>query len=287
MAGAGRPLRQPQEIDRRPLIRQCGGVRIALGLIIILATSSRGFAQSVDLTLFLGRAYPVFDERLRFAPSLPALPRVSVTEQGQLDIVTEGQAVFGAALGVDFGVLGIEGRLDATDVGFRVTGTRYELFATAPVTTREGSITIGAGRLEADRFGLLSINARIRTPGTVAFVASGGLSFLSGVAIEGSLPVAVELGNTMVSGGNARLHLIAAPDEPEHRWGINGGAGLRIGGRHVALMADARVFYFREFELRFAALEGPDLLNAVVTGISVVRFEPVLVNAQAGIVFRF
>jgi hypothetical protein len=255
--------------------------------VILAATSNRVFAQSVDLTLFLGRAYPTFDERLRFAPSLPALPRVSVTEQGRLEIVAEGEAVFGAALGIDFGVLGIEGRFDATDMGVRVSGTRYELIATAPVITREGSITIGAGRLEADRFGLLSLNARIRTPGRVAFLASGGLSYLSGVNIEGSLPVAVELVNAPASRGNARLQLVAAPDEPEHRWGINGGAGLRIGGRHVALMAEARVFYFRDFELRFAALEGPDLLNAVVTGMSAVSFEPVLVNAQAGLVFRF
>ena len=260
---------------------------LALVVIALMTTSGRALAQGVDVTLFLGRAYPVYDERLHFAPSLPALPRVSVTEQGQLGIVAEGERVFGAALAVDFGVFGIEGRYDATDIGFRINGTRYELMATAPVPVREGSVSIGAGRLDADRLTLLSINARIRTPGTVAFVASGGLSYLNDVTIEGFLPVAVELATVPPVSADARLRLIAVPDAKEHRWGLNGGAGLRIGGRHVALMAEARVFYFREFELRLAVVEGPDLLDAILTGIDIVHFEPVVANAQAGIVFRF
>jgi hypothetical protein len=260
----------------------------ALVVIALMTMSERALAQSVDVTLFLGRAYPVYDERLRFAPSLPALPRVSVTEQGQLEIVTEGEGVFGAALAVDVGVFGIEGRYDATDIGFRINGTRYELMATAPVPVREGSVSIGPGRLDAERLALLSINARIRTPGTVAFVASGGVSYLNDVTIEGSLPVAVELSTVPpVSAADARLRLLAVPGEKAHRWGLNGGAGLRIGGRRVALMAEARVFYFREFELRLAAVEGPDLLNAILTGIDIVHFEPVIANAQTGIVFRF
>jgi hypothetical protein len=34
------------------------------------------------------------------------------------------------------------------------------------------------------------------------------------------------------------------PGESEQRLGLNGGAGLRIGGSRVALMAEVRVFYF-------------------------------------------
>ena len=70
--------------------------------------------------------------------------------------------------GVDFGVFGIEGRYDTTDIGFRINGTRYELMARTPVPVREGSVSLGAGRLDADRLALLSINARIRTSATAS-----------------------------------------------------------------------------------------------------------------------
>jgi hypothetical protein len=265
-----------------------GPMRPILAMLALLVTTVQpANAQGLDLTLFLGRAYPVYDERLQFAPSLPALPRVSVTETGQLTITTKGGPVFGAALAFELGIVGIEGRLDATDIRFAVNGTRYDLFATAPILARIGSISIGEGRFAADRLNLVSLNVRLRTPGPIAVVASGGLSYLPGVSIEGTLPVAVETANApSPSGVDARLRLIATPGEPEHRWGLNGGAGVRIGGRRVALMVEARAFYFREFQLRFATA-GPDLLSAVVTGISPVRFEPVIVNAQGGVVFRF
>lgn len=242
----------------------------------------------MDLTVFVGRAYPVYEERLRFAASLPALPRTSVRESGPLEIQTDGGAVFGGALAVEFGVVAIEGRLDMTDVGFEVSGTRYDLVATAPATVSIGSITIADGRFDADRLKLWSANVRLRTPGRIALVASGGLSYLPAITIQGTLPVTVEapgvLGPATV---NASLRLVGTPAETEHHWGVNGGAGFRIGSARVALLAEVRAFYFREFELRFASPEGPDLLNAVLGGIAPVRFEPVIVNGQVGVVFRF
>ncbi len=67
---------------------------------------------------------------------------------------------------------------------------------------------------------------------------------------------------------------------------MNGGAGLRIGGR-VALIGEVRVFYFREYELRFAAEDGFQILDELLDGLAPVRFHPVFVNAQAGVTFKF
>lgn len=252
------------------------------------ATADTVHAQGVDLTFFVGRAFPIYEERLRFAASLPALPRTSVRESGPLEIHTEGGAVFGGALAVEFGLIAIEGRLDWTNVAFAVTGTRYELVATAPFTVPIGAITIAPGQFDADPLKLWSANVRLRTPGTVALVASGGISYLPGITIQGTVPVSIEapglIGPATV---NADLRLVGAPAEAEHHWGINGGVGLRVGGPRVSLLAEARAFYFREFVLRVAAPEAPDLLNAVLSGIDPVRFEPVIVNGQVGVVFRF
>src|SRR5688572_32400179 len=67
------------------------------------------------------------------------------------------------------------------------------------------------------------------------------------------------------------------PGQSDHRWGVNGGAGLRIGGR-VALVGEVRVFYFREYELRFEAEDGFDILEELLAGLAPVRFEPVFIN---------
>ena len=67
---------------------------------------------------------------------------------------------------------------------------------------------------------------------------------------------------------------------------VNGGAGLRIGGR-VALMAEVRGFYFREFDLRLTRVNGPDLIDDLLAGVDAIGFRPVFVNAQVGLAFKF
>jgi hypothetical protein len=255
---------------------------------LLLGSSARAEAQGFDLTFFVGRAFPTYDERLTLRPSTPTLPGVDITVEGSPLIEADGGPVFGAALAYEFGVLGIEGRLDATDVSLAITGARYNLRGTRPpFDGLTASITISDGQLDADRIPLLSVNARIRTPGSVALVASGGLTYLSSISVTGSIPVRLEIpGIPLPPSFAPRLTLRAVPGQSEHRWGVNGGAGLRIGGR-VALMGEVRVFYFREYELRFEAGEGLEFLDELLAGLASVRFDPVFVNAQVGVTFKF
>ena len=151
-----------------------------------------------------------------------------------------------------------------------------------------GSVTVGDGHFDADRFQLLSINARLRTPGPICLVVSGGLSYLPNVTITGSVPLTAEVaGFPIISGLAPRLRLEVAPGESEHRFGVNGGAGLRIGSSRVAFMGEVRVFYFREYELRFNVADDLAIVGDLLEGLDPVRFEPIIVNAQAGLVFRF
>lgn len=242
-----------------------------------------------DLTIFLGRAFPTFDERLVLRPSIPSLPEVDVTVDRIPELRTDGGPVFGVALAVEAGVLGIEGRVDATDVGFDFTGARYELRATTPpFQGLAGSAELGDGRFDVERLYLLSLNLRLRTPGPVGLVASGGLSYLPEVSISGTVPTSIQIaGVPSLPILAPPLQLTAAPDESSHRFGVNGGAGLRIGGDRIALMAEARVFYFREYELRFGVGGAPAVIDDLLSSIDPVGFEPVIVNAQAGLVIRF
>jgi hypothetical protein len=262
--------------------------RAVCAVSVLLGIGGRAEAQGVDLTFFLGRAFPIYDERLTLRPSSPTVPGVDISVVGSPLIEADGGPVFGGALAFEFGVLGIEGRLDATEVGLAFTGARYNLRGTQPpFEGLTASITVSDGKFEADRIPLLSVNARLRTPGPVALVVSGGLSYLSDVSLTGSIPLRLEVpGIPSPPAFDPKLTLVAVPGQSDHRWGVNGGAGLRIGGR-VALVGEVRVFYFREYELRFKAENGSNILDELLAGLAPVRFDPVFVNAQAGVTFRF
>lgn len=253
-----------------------------------LALPSSARAQGGDITLFVGRAFPTYDERLTLRPAAPSIPGLDVTVAGDPAIRADGGLVFGGAVAFELGVLGIEGRLDATDVGFDVRGARYDVRVTQPpfqgVT---GSVTVGDGRLDADRLYLLSGNVRLRTPGSTGLVVSGGVSLLPDITISGSVPFAMQIGGVAVPGIEPRLRLRAAPGESGRRLGLNGGAGVRIGGSRTALLIEARAFYFREYELRFDGEGVPELLQPLVNDLGPVRFDPVIVNVQAGLMIRF
>jgi hypothetical protein len=257
-------------------------------LVANLVCAKTVFAQGVDFTFFLGKAFPVYDERLTLRASVPSLPGLEVTSSDALEIRTDGGPVFGGAVAFEFGVLAIEGRMDATEIGFDLSAARFDLRATQPpFTGLTGSLTVGPGRFDVDRLYLLSGNLRLRTPGPLGLVASGGVSLLPDISITGTVPLSVQIaGIPHVPGLEPRVRLVAAPGESEHRVGLNGGVGLRIGGR-VALMGEARVFYFREHELRFDIDGAPEFVEAFLDSLDTVRFEPIIVNAQVGLVVKF
>ena len=91
-------------------------LRVWCAVVVLIGTAVGAAAQSVDLTLFAGKAFPIYDERLTFRPSTPSVPGVDISVDGSPVITADGGAVFGGALAFEFGVLGIEGRLDATEV---------------------------------------------------------------------------------------------------------------------------------------------------------------------------
>jgi hypothetical protein len=254
---------------------------------LLVINASNVSAQGGDVTVFLGGAYPVYDERLTFRLATPALPGVDVDVDGSPAVAADGGLVFGGALTFEFGVFGIEGRLDATDVGFDITGARFNLRgARPPFEGATGVITIGDGESDKERLYLLSINGRLRTPGTVGIFVSGGLSYLPQIEISGSVPVSVQIGGFPAL-DNEALRLSVVRGDAEDRWGFNGGGGIRIGAGRVGFIAEARVFYFREFELNFSVDESFPQLNLFLEGLDPVGFNPIIVNAQAGLLFRF
>jgi hypothetical protein len=261
---------------------------VSCAVVAVLGHVGPAAAQGFDVTVFVGRAFPIYDERLTLRPPAPTVPGVDITVVGSPLIEADGGPVFGGALAFEWGIFGIEGRLDATNAGLELTGARYDLRGTQPpLEGLTASITVSDGRFDADPIMLLSANARIRSPGPVALVASGGLSYLPDLTVTGTLPLRVEIpGIPIPPDFDPRLTLRAVPGQSDHRWGVNGGAGLRIGGR-VALMGEVRIFYFKEHELRFDVQNDFGVLDELLASLEPVRFDPVFVNAQVGVTFKF
>jgi len=256
---------------------------------LVLAAPSTGAAQHLDVTVFAGAAFPVLDGQLVLrAPGTPTLPGFEITQVGTPELRTDGGPVYGAAVALEFGVLAIEGRLDATNVGFDVRGARYDLRATQPpLQGLTASLAVGNGRLDVQRLNLVSVNLRLRTPGPIGLIASGGLSYLPDIEVTGLVPLDVQInGEPVLPTFQPGLTLVATPEQAGNRWGFNAGAGIRVGGR-IAFVAEARLFYFGDYELRFVVDEPLPFVPELADSISTFRFEPVFLNAQAGVVFRF
>jgi hypothetical protein len=256
---------------------------LAVATLSLVATPGTADADW-DLSLFLGRAYPTFEDRFVIRlPSPSPVPGLDIQPRGIPELRADGGAVFGGALAWEAGVFGIEGRLDVTDVELKFTGARYDLEFNPPIAgVSSGNVTLADARIEVDRLRLWSLNVRLRTPGSVSVFASGGLSYLPAFEITGDIPVTFQLGG-LQGLTQPRLVLGVAPGQSSHRFGVNGGAGLRMAGR-VGVFAEARVFYFENYEL--SVLPDAPLIEDVFN-IDPVRFEPVIVNAAVGLIFRF
>jgi hypothetical protein len=258
---------------------------IPLLAVVLLAATPRPAGAGWDLMLFLGRAFPTLEERLTFNVPAPTFPGVDVTTIGSPVLTPEGGLTLGGALTIEAGVVGLEARLDSVALGFDFSGVRYELTGVAPPATGiTGSLTLADGQFEVDRLNLLSVNLRLRTPGPVGITVSGGMSFLPRFDVSGSVPIEVVLGPF---GQSVAIGLVIAPEESRHRFGVNAGGGLRFGGSRVALAAEGRVFYFGDYQLTIVSADANPLLDDLLAGFDPVRFRPVIVTAQAGLLFRF
>lgn len=259
-------------------------VRFLMLIALVAAIAQPAFAQGGDVTIFAGYAFPTYSETFTSPlPSIPTLPGIELTPDGDFVLEARGGLVFAGAAAFELGgFFALEGRLDSTGIELQSSGVRYTINGGG----LGGSISLGAGDIPVDRLNMLSLNIRLRTPGPVAFYASGGLSYLPSFSIGGSIPLVVEIPGLPIPAIEVPVSFRVAPTESSYRFGVNAGAGLRFPiAPKVSLVAEGRVFYFRDYEL---VAEVPDLPVLGDPGdFRIVTFEPVVVNAIGGIAIRF
>jgi hypothetical protein len=261
---------------------------------LVLASTSLLHAEGWDLTFYGGASLPRYEQTLRFGlPRLQTLPDVSVVPRGDLVLDAKSGTVFGGALSRRLlGPLALEARVDTASVKLETAGAGYDLSARIPfLPPVEGSLSVGAGTFPLKRFTILSLDARLQTGGPISLFLSGGVSYLPRLESEGTISATLALpGVSGVPTLDGDLRLVASPTQSQHSFGANAGAGLRIRlGRNVALMGEARVFGFREYQLAFSLATKPSLpiLDEAVAGLETVRFNPVYFHAAAGLTLSF
>ena len=257
---------------------------LALGLAVFMLSPSHALAQGVDITIFGGYAYPTYSQQFVFdTPAIPSLPGIGIRPEGGLVLDAKGGPVFGAAAAFELGgFLGIEGRFDSTAIELDSSGARYDVGGLG----LSGAITIGEGPIPVDRLNLVSLNLRFRTPGAVSFSLSGGLSYLPSFVVGGSIPLRIEIAGSALPDTEIPLRFAVAPTDSEHRFGLNGGVGLRVQvAPRVSIVGAVRGVYFKQYEL--VVESGDPILGGLAGSFDTIRFDPIIVNGVAGVSFSF
>lgn len=268
--------------------------RIVAIAVVLTARAPVLHADGWDLTLYGGVSLPRYEQTFRFGlPNLPNLPNITVTSKGDLVLDAKGGPVFGGALGRKLaGPLGIEARVDTATVKLETQGAAYGLSARIPpLPPVDGSLSFSSGTFELNRFTVLSLNARLQSGGPVSLFLSGGVSYLPKLESNGTISATLDVpGLPNIPALTGQLRLVATPTQSQHSFGGNVGAGLRVHlGGNVALMGEARIFGFHEYELAFSLATTPSvpILDEAVAGLQKVRFDPVYFHAAAGITVSF
>ena len=272
-------------------------------VVLTLAACLVGSGARADweVTVQGGPTFPFYDQSFEFDPGPLAGPFGQViSQEGVYRLEGQGGISLGAALAFHpHSALGVELRLDTADVDVRTGGVSYRLRVAVPPfgnITTDVAFTEGEGDLE--RLLPVSLNLRVRSPGTTRVTVSGGVSYLPSFRFVIRQPIAASLGGApLVEIAEILLPAEARPEqEGDGRWGINGGIGLqhRIGTR-VQVQAEGRYFHFQRQTLYWGQPQGTgaltpvqdELVRQITARLDPVRFNPTFFQATAGVSLSF
>jgi hypothetical protein len=278
--------------------------------VALCAVASPLAAGEFEASLFAGYTYPFYSQTFTYDPGpvdIP-IPNLTVQQTGTFSIDAKGGlSIGGSATYFLADAVGIELRLDTANINADPKPATYRVRAEVPplpaVTT---NLDLGAGTVDVDTLKPISLNLRLRTPGPVRFIASGGISYLPtfGVRVSQTLGLGVTTVNLQTQrlevGTLAFRAVIDPATNPDpalqsnSRWGLNAGAGFQFGGERASLVVEARYFHFPEREVAWEKDDSRPLsaveqllLTAVQNRLPSLRFEPNFVQATAGISIRF
>lgn len=271
-------------------------------LAVALALTAHARAGEWEAAALIGPSFPFYEQTFEYDPGPLAAPFPGATVEQRDIFRLDGRGGLDVAAVVAYQArdwIGVEARLDTADVSVRTEGARYVVRAsqTPPI-----HVDFGGGEVDLDRLRPVSLNLRVRKPGRVALLASGGVSYLPSFRFE--VRQGVGIGITALGGVGPALNVAqvtlgaeALPaQEGEGRWGANVGAGVQHRrGARLLLSVEGRYFHFQRQTLGWGRPESvsplPALQQEIVRQISEslepVRFTPAFFQATAGIGVAF
>jgi hypothetical protein len=269
----------------------------------LLLASALAHGGEFEVAAYAGRALPRYSQTFSYAPpALSPIPGVVIQQQGTFTLDAEGGLAFGGGATWYFAKgIGLEARLDSVSANIAMTAARFDARATLPplLPPLTATLDVTGGTAELQRLRPLSLNLRFRTPGSVRVTVSGGISYLPEFHATATEPIG--LGVTGLRGGQLQIATVslradteAIQSGNEGRLGANVGAALQVAvAPHVALMAEARGFLFKERRLVWSAAETPTsvlgrgLLANLLEQLPAVEFSPTFFQATAGLCVTF
>jgi hypothetical protein len=278
--------------------------RPALTLALLFLGASPLLAGDFEISGFIGLSAPTYSQTFSYQPPPPpTVSGIRIDQRGDFELQATGGTAFGGAV-VFFPIpaVGIEARLDTADMDLETRNASYSVGVTLPQPIGNVSTQLDLPNAEVDleRPRPVSLNVRVRVPGTVSVGLSGGVSYLPSLKVRVVQPLAVtssvlDLVGGRVDVGEVPVVATADPTVEGSRIGGNLGLGLAFEvGETVAIAVEARGFYFKEHRLTWSRADNQPL-NAVeeivvdeaLRALPVVEFEPIFFNVTAGLTLRF
>lgn len=279
--------------------------RRAVLVLLLWGGAAAAHAGGLELGVHLGPTVPTYSQTFQYDPgpiTVP-VPGLSVTQTGTFGLEADGGLAIGGTLAWQFaGPLGLEARLDTADIDVTTRPGTYDVRVDlpAPLPDPTTSLALGGGPADVERVRPLSLNLRLRTPGSVALTVSGGLSYLPALRFSTTQTIGLGVTGLGLAGRidvpTLTLRAEALPDEEgEGRWGANLGAGLRVAlGPRLALTLEARAFRFQEQTLAWGRADDRPLsvlesalLAEVQSRLEPVEFSPTFYQATLGLTVAF
>ena len=261
-------------------------------------------AADWEAAVWAGPTFPGFEQSFEFDPGSVTIPGVVVDEAGVFRMDGSGGIAFGGSLAFHpVPIFGIEARIDTADVDVATSGASYDLSANIPpFGPVRATVAFTEGEGDLERLTPVSLNLRLRAPGTLGLFVSGGVSYLPGFRFAIRQPVEFALGDgPLIPVGEVILPAEALPEaEGEGRWGWNAGGGVQVRvAPRVRLMAEGRYFWFQSQTLFWGEPAGSGALGGVAGNIvgpivrqiagelEPVQFNPAYWQAAAGVALSF
>jgi hypothetical protein len=271
-------------------------------LLAVLAAPALADAAELEVTGYAGYTFPFYSQTFKYDPgpiTVP-IPGVTVDQGGSFALEASGAPAF--AGGVAFylaGGLGLELRYDRADLTVDTKASSYTVRVglPAPLEPVVADLALAQGTADLKAAAPFSLNLKLRTPGSVRFFLSGGVSHLGD--LEFTVQQEVGLGVTVFNLQKNNLQVskigVKGTAVAESSWGGNLGLGLQIPiGRHGALVVEGRGFYFPKRKVDWEPVVDRSLsaielalLARLQERLPAVEFEPWWVQATAGFAIRF